>query len=86
MPKIWWSLAPTARRIAISRRRSALILGSFEISALYIAAFVVVEQRTSSLMLPLHFFRRRDFSAAVLIIGLMFFAGVATFFFLPQFF
>jgi hypothetical protein len=36
--------------------------------------------------LPLHFFARRDFTGSVLVIGIMFFAGPATFFFLTQFF
>ena len=37
-------------------------------------------------MLPLHFFREREFSGSVLVIGLMFFAGPAVFFFMTQFF
>ena len=65
---------------------SAVILGSFAVSAASLTAFIIIEQRTSAPMLPLHFFRQRDFTAAVLVIGIMFFAGVATFFFLTQFF
>ncbi len=65
---------------------SPVIVGSFTIAAVLLAAFVIVEQRATHPMLPLHFFRERDFSASVAIIGLMFFAGPATFFFLTQFF
>ena len=65
---------------------SSLILGSFAAAILLLAAFVAIELKTDDPMLPLHFFRERDFSASVLIIGLMFFAGPATFFFLTQFF
>ena len=37
-------------------------------------------------MLPMRFFRQRDFNGAVLIIGLIFFSMMVTFFFLTQFF
>ena len=36
-------------------------------------------------MLPLRFFRNRDFTGSVMVIGIMSFAGPATFFFLTQF-
>jgi DHA2 family integral membrane protein (MFS transporter) len=53
---------------------------------LALGAFVAIEQRAAHPMLPLHFFRNRDFTGSVLVIGIMFFAGPATFFFLTQFF
>lgn len=65
---------------------SPLILGSFAAAIALLAAFVAIELRTEDPMLPLHFFRNKDFSGSVLVIGLMFFAGPATFFFLTQFF
>ncbi len=65
---------------------SPLIVGSFVAAAALLVAFVVIELRVDDPMLPLHFFRNRDFTGAVTIIGLMFFAGPATFFFLTQFF
>ncbi len=65
---------------------SPLILGSFAASAMLLAAFVAIELRTEYPMLPLHFFKRRDFTGSVLIIGLLFFAGPAVFFFMTQFF
>ena len=65
---------------------SPLIVGTFAAAAVLLALFVRVEQRAEFPMLPLHFFRQRDFSGSVAIIGLMFFAGPATFFFLTQFF
>ena len=65
---------------------SALIVTSFSTAALLLAAFVYIELRTTHPMLPLHFFRERDFTSSILVIGLMFFAGPATFFFLTQFF
>ena len=37
-------------------------------------------------MLPLHFFRQRDFTGAVVVIGLIMFGMFVTFFFLTQFF
>lgn len=65
---------------------SPLIIGGFAASAALFAAFITIEKRTEFPMLPLHFFKQKDFSASVLIIGLMFFAGPATFFFMTQFF
>lgn len=65
---------------------SPLILASFAAAAILLAAFVAIEQRVSDPMLPLRFFRQRDFSGSVLVIGLMFFAGPAVFFFMTQFF
>ena len=62
------------------------ILGGFGLGAALLAGFVVVELRSRAPMLPLRFFRQRDFTGAVLIIGLVFFAISATFFFLTQFF
>lgn len=65
---------------------SGLIIAGFAIAIALLAAFVVIEQRATYPMLPLHFFKQKDFTGSVLIIGLMFFAGPATFFFLTQFF
>ena len=65
---------------------SPLILTSFATAALMLTAFISIEQRAEHPMLPLKFFRNRDFTGSVIVIGLMFFAGPATFFFLTQFF
>lgn len=65
---------------------SPLIVGSFAAAVALLIAFVQIERRVEYPMLPLAFFRQRDFSGSVAIIGLMFFAGPATFFFLTQFF
>jgi EmrB/QacA subfamily drug resistance transporter len=65
---------------------SPLIVGSAVLAGALLAAFVLVERRAADPMLPLRFFRQRDFSGSVTVIGLMFFAGPATFFFLTQFF
>ena len=62
------------------------ILGGFGLGVALLAGFVAVELRSRAPMLPLRFFRQRDFTGAVLIIGLVFFAVSATFFFLTQFF
>jgi DHA2 family multidrug resistance protein-like MFS transporter len=65
---------------------SPLIIGSFAFSAAMLGLFVYVETKAAHPMLPLRFFRNRDFTGSVLILGAMFFAGPATFFFLTQFF
>jgi EmrB/QacA subfamily drug resistance transporter len=63
-----------------------VILASFAIAVALLAGFMVIETRAAYPMLPLQFFRNRDFTGSVLVIGIMFFAGPATFFFLTQFF
>jgi len=51
-----------------------------------LGAFAVVELRSEHPMLPLRFFRQKDFSGAVLSIGLIIFAMLVVFFYLTQFF
>ena len=62
------------------------ILAAFTTGAALLAAFAAVEVRHATPMLPLRFFRQRDFNGAVIVIGLIFFAMMVTFFFLTQFF
>ena len=56
---------------------SALIIGIFALSMVLLIAFGVVESRSDHPMLPLRFFRQRDFTGAVIIIGLAFLCGHA---------
>lgn len=65
---------------------SGEIIGSFAAAVALLTAFVIVELRTAEPMLPLQFFRQKDFTGGVLIVGLIFFALFVTFFFLTQFF
>ena len=65
---------------------SPLILGVFALMAVALIAFAVVESRSDHPMLPLRFFRERDFSGAVIIIGLAFFAMFGIFFFMTLYF
>lgn len=65
---------------------SPLIVGSFVAAAALLAAFVRIERRSAFPMLPLQLFHQRDFTGAVAVITLMFFAGPGSFFFLTQFF
>lgn len=62
------------------------IVGAFALAAAVLTTFVLIERRAEHPMLPLHFFANRDFTGSVLVIGIMFFAGPATFFFVSQFF
>jgi EmrB/QacA subfamily drug resistance transporter len=61
-------------------------LAAFGAAALLLAAFAVVEARSPAPMLPLKFFRQRDFTGSVLVIGITLFAMFVTFFFLTQLF
>ena len=58
------------------------ILAAFALGLAALVAFAVVELRSAEPMLPLHFFRERDFTGAVLIIFIVYFAFFVTFFFL----
>ena len=62
------------------------IIAAFSAAVVLLGAFAVVEARSHAPMLPLRFFKQRDFNGAVLIIGLIFFSLMVTFFFLTQFF
>ena len=66
--------------------RAPEIVGAFALGAVLLIGFAVVELRSHAPMLPLRFFRQRDFSGAVIVIGLAFFAMFGVFFFLTQFF
>ena len=62
------------------------VIGAFVLAAVLLGAFISVELRSSAPMLPLHFFKQRDFAGAVFIIGIAFFAMFGVFFLLTQFF
>ncbi len=63
-----------------------VIVGTLAVAVAMLVIFVTIERRVQHPMLPLGFFAERDFTGSVLIIGVMFFAGPAAFFFLTQFF
>ncbi len=65
---------------------SVEILASFGLAAVLLTAFARVELRSDHAMLPLKFFKQKDFTGAVLAIGLILFGMLVTFFFLTQFF
>jgi len=61
-------------------------LASFGAAAVLLTLFAVAEARAEAPMLPLRFFGQRDFTGAVLLIGMTLFAMFVTFFFLTQLF
>ncbi len=65
---------------------SAEVLVSFGLATALLAAFAVAELRSAAPMLPVRFFRQRDFTGAVLTIGLVMFGLLVTFFSLTQYF
>lgn len=62
------------------------VLASLATAAAAGMAFFIIERRASSPMLPMHFFRERDFTAGVVVVGTVFFAISVVFFFLTQFY
>ncbi len=65
---------------------SQIVFVALTFSAFAASIFVAVESRAEHPMLPLHFFKQREFTAAVTIIGLVFFSVAVTFFFLTQYY
>lgn len=65
---------------------SGEIIGAFVIGAVLLGAFVAVEIRSSHPMLPLRYFKQKDFSGPFLIQLFMFMGMIAVFYFLTQFF
>jgi EmrB/QacA subfamily drug resistance transporter len=65
---------------------SAEIISAFALAVILLTAFAFVEAKSTAPMLPLKFFRQKDFTGAVVMLGLILFAMLVTFFFLTQFF
>jgi EmrB/QacA subfamily drug resistance transporter len=63
-----------------------LILGSFALAGVVLAAFFTIEARSESPMLPLSFFKIRTFAAANVVAASVFFALFGTVFFLTLYF
>jgi EmrB/QacA subfamily drug resistance transporter len=61
-------------------------LAAFAAAAVLLILFASVERRAAAPMLPLRFFRQRDFTGAVLVIGIAIFSLFVSFFFLTQLF
>ncbi|GMQ94552.1 MAG: MFS transporter [Acidimicrobiia bacterium] len=62
------------------------VIVAFAIAIVVLSAFAFVEVRSDAPMLPLKFFRQKDFTGAVLVIGVIMFAMFVSFFFLTQYF
>ena len=62
------------------------VLAAFGVAAVVLTLFALVELRSEAPMLPLKFFRQKDFNGAVIVIGVILFAMLVSFFFLTQFF
>ena len=62
------------------------VLVSLGLAVVILGAFAVNQLRAEHPMLPLRFFRQKDFTGAVLVIGIIMFAMLVSFFFLTQFF
>ncbi|CAD6555627.1 Putative multidrug resistance protein MdtD [Paraburkholderia hiiakae] len=60
-----------------------LVLGAIGVGVVVLAAFVMIEARSASPMMPLDVFRSRDFTGANLVTLLLYFGLGGAFFFLP---
>ena len=63
-----------------------MIIGSFIVAAVAWTSFVVIERRTEQPLLPLAFFRQRDFTGSMVGMFFIMFALMGVMFYLPQFF
>ena len=63
-----------------------LIIGSFIVAAAAWALFVLIERRTEQPLLPMAFFRQRDFTGSMIGMFFIMFALMGVMFYLPQFF
>ncbi len=65
---------------------SGQIIAAFIGGVALLAAFAIVEMKSSHPMLPFHYFKRMDFTGSFLVLLLMFLGMVGVFFFLTQYF
>lgn len=65
---------------------SPLIIGSFIVAAVAWTLFIVIERRTEQPLLPMAFFRQRDFTGAMVGMFFIMFALMGVMFYMPQFF
>ena len=63
-----------------------LILGSFAVAIISAALFIIVERRTDQPLLPMAFFRQRDFTGSMVGMFFIMFALMGVMFYMPQFF
>jgi len=63
-----------------------LIITTISVAAISLSAFILIERRTEQPLLPLGFFRQRDFVGAMVGMFFIMFALMGVLFYLPQFF
>ena len=63
-----------------------MIVGAFLVTAVSAGMFIVIERRTDQPLLPMRFFRQKDFTGAMIGMFFIMFALMGVMFYLPQFF
>ena len=63
-----------------------LIVGSFAVAAISTLLFIIVERRTDQPLLPMAFFKQRDFTGSMVGMFFIMFALMGVMFYMPQFF
>lgn len=63
-----------------------LIVGSFIVAAVATVSFIIIERRTEQPLLPMAFFRQRDFTGSMVGMFFIMFALMGVMFYMPQFF
>ncbi len=64
----------------------SLIVGSFAVAAISTLLFIIIERRTEQPLLPMAFFRQRDFTGSMVGMFFIMFALMGVMFYMPQFF
>ena len=63
-----------------------LILGAFAVAILSAVLFIIIERRTEQPLLPMAFFKQRDFTGSMVGMFFIMFALMGVMFYMPQFF
>ena len=64
----------------------SLIVGSFAVAIVAAVLFVIIERRTDQPLLPMAFFKQRDFTGSMIGMFFIMFALMGVMFYMPQFF
>ena len=64
----------------------SLIVGSFAVAIVVAVLFVIIERRTDQPLLPMAFFKQRDFTGSMVGMFFIMFALMGVMFYMPQFF
>ena len=81
-----WRSSSRSSKASRAAGTTPVILATIPVAVLSLSAFLIIERRTEQPLLPLGFFRQRDFVGAMVGMFFIMFALMGVLFYLPQFF